>query len=101
MADQAGDKVLWFVAGAAVGAAIALLCAPVTGEELRRQISSKAGEGRQTLADGGKDLLDKGRDLYERGRQIADDAAEMFEQGKKLVQNNVPQQGNAPQGAQS
>ena len=36
MAQESGDKVVWFLAGAAIGAAIALLYAPASGEETRR-----------------------------------------------------------------
>jgi len=32
-------------------------------------------------------LWDKGRDLYEKGRQVADDAAELFERGRRLVES--------------
>jgi gas vesicle protein len=35
MAQENGDKVVWFLAGAAIGAAIALLYAPASGEETR------------------------------------------------------------------
>jgi hypothetical protein len=31
-------------------------------------------------------VADQGRDLYEKGREFADEAAELFERGKKLVQ---------------
>lgn len=86
MSDDTNEKVVWFVAGAALGAAVALLFAPKSGEETRRLLTDKSGEGREALLQTGKEWLDRGRDLYEKGRQIADDAADMFEQGKKLAQ---------------
>ncbi|MGH9673029.1 MAG: YtxH domain-containing protein [Bryobacteraceae bacterium] len=86
MAQDNSSKVIWFVAGAAIGATIALLYAPTSGEETRRMIREKTGEGRDRLAAGGRDIIDRGRELYDKGRQIADDAAEMFERGRKLVQ---------------
>ena len=83
--DNTG-KLVWFFAGAAIGAAIALLCAPYTGKELRRRLGEKAGEGRDKLKEASRDVLDRGRELYEKGRKVADDAAELFDKGRKLVQ---------------
>lgn len=86
MSDEDTGKFLWFVAGAAVGASIALLFAPASGKETRRYISKKACEGREALSDTGKEIADKGRDLYDKGRKLADEAADMFERGRKLVE---------------
>jgi hypothetical protein len=30
--------------------------------------------------------MERGKELYDRGKQIADEAADLFERGKKLVQ---------------
>ena len=84
--EDSGSKLVWFVAGAAIGATIALLFAPTSGEELRKKIGEKSREGRDTLAESGRDMIDKGRELYEKGRKMADDAAELFERGRKLVE---------------
>lgn len=86
MAQESGDKVVWFLAGAAIGAAIALLYAPASGEETRARILDRANEGRDALSDRGRDLMDKGRELYSKGKGLADDAADMFERGRKLVE---------------
>ena len=80
------SKAIWFLTGAAVGAALALLFAPASGEETRRYLGRKAEEGRDAIADTGRDLVGKGRDLYDKGRKIADEAAEMFDRGRRLVQ---------------
>ena len=97
MAEQSGDqgaKVLWFIAGAAVGAAIALLYAPASGQQTRKYIGEKAQEGRDALAEKGEEIVERGRDLYERGRKIADDAAEMFERGKQIIDKAAESAGN-------
>ena len=86
MAQDNGERMIWFVAGAALGAAVALLYAPQAGDRTRRMISRKAKEGREVLSESGRDLLEKGRDLYEKGKQVADDAAELFERGQRKVQ---------------
>jgi len=90
MADQDyGNKVVWFLAGIAIGSTIALLYAPSSGEETRRKIGKKAQEGRDVLADSGREMFDRGKDMYERGRKLADEAAEMFERGRKIVEGTA------------
>ena len=86
MSEANSSKLVWFVAGAALGAAIALLYAPAPGTETRRRIGLKTQEGREALVESGKELFDRGRELYDKGRQIADEAADLFERGRKLVQ---------------
>lgn len=85
MAQDNGGKVIWFVAGAAIGAAVALLYAPQSGEDTRRFLGDKAKEGRSALADSGRDMMERGRELYDRGRKMADEAADMFDRGRKIV----------------
>jgi gas vesicle protein len=85
MARNNGENMLWFVAGAAFGAAAALLYAPQSGNRTRRLIVRKLSDGRDALADSSADLVSKSRDLYEKGRRVADDAAELFERGRKFV----------------
>lgn len=80
------SKALWFVAGAALGATIALLFAPASGEQTRRSIGRGAARGRDSLADAGREALDIGKEYIEKGRHLADEAAELFERGKKLVE---------------
>ncbi len=87
MEKDNGSSVVWFLAGAATGAAIALLYAPKTGKETRKMLNRTTREGRDAVEASGKELMDRGKELYERGRKIADEAAELFERGRKLVQN--------------
>ncbi|MEO7142577.1 MAG: YtxH domain-containing protein [Bryobacteraceae bacterium] len=86
MQEENGGKLVWFLVGAAVGASVALLYAPASGNVTRRKLARTAQDGRETLEDSGRDMLDRGRELYEKGRKIADEAADMFERGRKLVQ---------------
>jgi gas vesicle protein len=90
MADEDyGGKAVWFVAGIAIGATIALLYAPASGEATRRKIVRKTNEGRDALAESGKEMLERGKEMYERGRKLADDAADMFERGRKIVEGTA------------
>lgn len=84
--EEAGGKAVWFVAGVAVGATIALLFAPSSGRVTRRRIGRAANRSKESLAESGQALVDRGKELYERGRKMADEAAEYFERGKKMVE---------------
>ena len=90
MADESDSSgLVWFFAGAAIGAAIAILYAPQSGEETRRKLVEKTGEGRQSLQESSREMLERGKEMYERGRKLADDAADLFEKGRKLVENTA------------
>ena len=79
-------KFVWFVAGAAIGATVALLYAPQSGRETRRIIKRKTKEGREALTESGREWMDKGRELYEKGLRVADEAAELMERGRRIVE---------------
>jgi len=85
MQDNNG-KFGWFIAGAVAGAAVALLYAPKPGSETRQYLGGASKEGAEAVQSGGRELVDRGRELYDRGRRIAEDAADLFERGRKLVQ---------------
>jgi gas vesicle protein len=88
--DGSNGKVFgWFLAGALLGAGVALLVAPDSGEGTRRKLASGTEEGRKSLLESGQEFFERGRELYERGVEIAEDAAELFERGRKLVEKRV------------
>jgi gas vesicle protein len=80
------SKLGWFIAGIAVGATVAILYAPKSGKDTRKYLGRTASDGREAMEASGKELMDRGKELYDRGKQIAEDAADLFERGKKLVQ---------------
>jgi gas vesicle protein len=86
MADNNSGSLVWFVAGAAIGASIALLYAPQSGRDTRRYLNKKTRQGREVLEDVGQEFAERGRDLYKKGRGLADDAAELLERGRKIVE---------------
>jgi len=87
--DSSAPGVVWFLAGAAVGAAVALLYAPQAGHVTRRKIGRHADRGRAALQDSGKEMIDRGRDMFERGRKMADEASELFERGRRMVEDTA------------
>ncbi len=81
-----GGKLAWFLTGAVIGAAVALLYAPQTGKETRKVISKTATKGKEAVTETAGDLIDGGRDMFDRGRKLVEDAADLFDRGRKLVQ---------------
>jgi len=71
-----GGVALAFIAGAAVGAAVALLFAPATGEQTREYLGQRAREGRERANEAarqGRELLNRQRDniatAFDRARE--------------------------------
>jgi gas vesicle protein len=71
-----GSVVAAFLIGAVTGAAVALLLAPTTGEEMRRIVTERAREGRGKAGDAarqGREFLNRQREqvatAVERGRE--------------------------------
>jgi len=80
-----GGSLVFFLLGAATGAAIALLYAPQEGESTRRLIGEKAGDIKdkasdytasvtQTAKDKWGQVADKTQDMISRGKGAAHDA---------------------------
>jgi gas vesicle protein len=70
----AGDRAVFFLLGAAIGAAAALLMAPASGARTRRRLVRKGEEVADDLIDAGKELIEKCEDLYERSGELVEDA---------------------------
>jgi gas vesicle protein len=67
----AGTVALAVLAGAAIGAAVALMFAPKSGREMRRVIRKRADGLRETAGNVIDETTDElGRELRRRGRQI-------------------------------
>ena len=71
---RVGDRAAFFLLGAAIGAAAALLMAPASGARTRRRLGRKGEEVADYLIDAGKELVEKCEDLYERSGELAEDA---------------------------
>lgn len=83
----AGGFLIAFVAGAAVGAAVALLFAPASGDETRRYLGQRAREGRERAADAAR----QGREAMNRQRENLTTA---FERAREQSQSGAgPREG--------
>jgi gas vesicle protein len=67
------------IAGAAVGAAVALLFAPASGEQTREYLGQRAREGRDRATEAAK----QGRDLLNRQRDSITTAFERVREQKR------------------
>ena len=68
--SKVGEKALFFVLGGFIGAAVALLLAPRSGEETRKFIALKTREGAEFIANRTKDVSDKTSGLIDRGKEL-------------------------------
>jgi gas vesicle protein len=74
--DNLGTKFSFLLAGIGIGAAIALLFAPRSGEETRELIGKKAGKGRDYIAGKTRELRQQAEDYVEKGRKKAERIAD-------------------------
>ena len=95
--SSGGDKFLYFLAGAGIGAAMALLFAPKSGKETRDflaktasdskdYVSNKYSEGRQFVGDTGRKVTDDFNTFLDRSKEAVQRQKEQlsaaFEAGK-------------------
>ena len=82
------DKFLFFLAGAGIGAVLALLFAPKSGRETRELIARTATDSRDFLAN----KVNEGRQLVEeKGRKLGDDFNSFLDKSKEAVQRQKEQ----------
>jgi gas vesicle protein len=90
--SRTGEKALFFVLGGLIGAAVALLLAPRSGEETRRLISSKTREGAEFVTGRAKDVTDRATGLIDRGKELLqqqrDQLAAALEAGKQAYRDD-------------
>ncbi len=67
-----------FVMGAVTGAAVALLCAPTTGEETRRILNERTREGRDIAMNAAQKGRSKAVDAAQRGRDFVQEQREQL-----------------------
>ena len=103
-ANQEIKSVLWFVSGAMIGAGIALLFAPQSGRQTRRDLAragriakNKAEELRlqlhHSLMELADDISDKVQEQIDRGKEWTDRAADQVqgavEAAKRIVRQEL------------
>lgn len=83
--DDDSGKFGWFLVGAALGAACAILYAPKSGRETREMLTKRAQEASDAVSETSRDLLERSKVVYEKGKQAVDDASALFDRAKGLA----------------
>ena len=87
---RAGDRLAFFLLGTAIGAVVALLVAPESGEETRRTLRRKGQDVADYVVDAGNELAERCEDLYKRSGELVDDAAhELSEKYRELYERST------------
>jgi gas vesicle protein len=82
------DKFLFFIAGAGIGAVLALLFAPKSGRETRELLTRRANDSRDFLTN----KVSEGRQVVEdRSRRFGDDFSSFLDKSKEAVQRQKEQ----------
>ena len=79
MAENGGSKLGYFLAGLGLGAVVALLFAPRSGEETRQYLRERAEEGVDDLKRRGRELKERAGEVVEKGKEYAERHRESVE----------------------
>ena len=74
--STAGTAVTFLMIGVGVGAAIALLLAPKTGKQMRKDLRRRYDDARDTLQDWSEDAQDRLKDIADQSSDWADELRE-------------------------
>ena len=77
-----GEKALFFLVGAAIGVATALLLAPRSGAETRKLIAARAREGADVVAHRSRAMADVASTYLDRGKEALEHGKEALQQQK-------------------
>ena len=90
---MADSKASYFLFGLGLGVAIGVLFAPQSGEDTRRLIRTKAGEGHDYLKKKGEEMRESGSTLLSRGREVIqgqkDTLAAALEAGRQAYRETL------------
>ena len=84
----AGTMIVAFVLGAITGAAVALLMAPVSGEEARRLLAERARDSREKAEEAAR----QGREFLNRQRETLNSAVERGREAYNQARAATPPQ---------
>lgn len=79
MASNGGSKFGYFLAGMGVGAVIALLFAPRSGEETREYLREKYGDARDEAKRRVREIRERAEEYTEKGKEFVERKRESLE----------------------
>ena len=71
--SSVGVAVTFLMIGVGAGALVALLLAPKTGKQMRKELRRRYEDARETLDDWTEEARDRASDVIDRGTEIAED----------------------------
>ncbi len=94
-----GDKLVYFLIGAGIGAITALLFAPKAGSELRSDIADVTKKGLDYARDTGREVGERATEYYQTGVERASDlgtrgkeaVSDLTDRGKDLINRQKAQ----------
>jgi gas vesicle protein len=86
--SKGGDKFLFFLAGAGIGAAVALLFAPKSGKETRDMIARTATDGRDFVTN---KVTESRQYMENAGRKATDDFSSFVDRSKEALSRQKEQ----------
>jgi gas vesicle protein len=84
--NSVGTAVTFLLIGLGAGALAALLLAPKTGKQLRRELKRGYEDARETLDDWTEEAKDRVRDVKDRARDVADRGVNLAEGIREKVE---------------
>ena len=95
MSDRDGSGFLWFLAGLGIGAAVGILYAPKSGDELRQQLREVAEDSRNTVRDRARQARGQAGSWAEKGRDYLNQQKEQirsaYEAGRQAYREATAQ----------
>lgn len=79
MGSNSGSRFSYFLAGMGIGAVLAILFAPRSGEETREYIRDRAEEGRDYLKRQSRDVRERAREYGDKGKEYVGRQRESLE----------------------
>jgi gas vesicle protein len=91
--ENFGSKVIYLLIGIGVGAAVALLFAPQSGEKTRKQIVDKAQNGKDFMVSKGREIRKQAGDLVDQGKDLVTKQkarlADVLQSGKQAARETI------------
>jgi len=88
--ENGGSKIAFFLAGMGIGAVLALLFAPKSGQETRDFLTQKAEEGKDYVSARGRDLRKQAEEVVDKAKDVVSKQKEQLsaalEAGKQAYQ---------------
>ena len=88
---SAGKVITAAIVGSVVGAAVGLLMAPTTGEEMRRRIRSGAADARERIKDVAENVESRAREIAGEAREQVNDMQGSVSRRKTATTRTTPE----------